>query len=109
MITPPKVLAEAGELRRSIHAATAFTPGMSSPRPCTRGVPDGVADFRPRGVLVAHMADHQDSVNSVCVSASRSSWLASASSDGTVRLWGAARDGVQIDKVCACICAYAQT
>jgi WD40 repeat protein len=73
--------------------------GIVSPRSQVRGVPEGLTDFKPRGVLVAHMAEHQHRVNSLAVSSSRSSWIASASSDGTVMLWGGSRDGVQIDKV----------
>ena len=83
-----------------LHAAASAAAGAASPRPDARGVAPGVSDFKPRGVLVAHLAEHQHAVNSLAVSASRSSWLASASADGTVRLWGAARDGVQLDKVC---------
>lgn len=60
---------------------------------------DATAGFKPRGVLVAHMAEHQHSINSLNVSQSHNSWLASASSDGSVKLWGCSREGVHIDKV----------
>ena len=46
------------------------------------------------------MAEHQHAVNSLAVSSSRCNWFASASSDGTVKLWGCAKEGVHIDKVC---------
>lgn len=49
---------------------------------------------------MAHMAEHQHAVNSLAVSSSRCNWFASASSDGTVKLWGCAKEGVHIDKVC---------
>lgn len=67
--------------------------------PQAQNVPDGVHDFAPRGVLVAHMAEHQHAINSLSVSHSRCNWFASASSDGTVKLWGCAKEGVHIDKV----------
>lgn len=70
--------------------------------PHGQSAPDGVHDFAPRGVLVAHMAEHQHAVNSLSVSHSRCNWFASASSDGTVKLWGCAKEGVHIDKVCMC-------
>lgn len=62
-------------------------------------MPDGIVDFAPRGVLVAHMAEHQHAVNSLAVSSNRCHWFASASSDGTVKLWGCGKEGVHIDKV----------
>lgn len=67
--------------------------------PAAQHVPDGISDFTPRGVLVAHMAEHQHSVNSLAVSRNRCHWFASASSDGTVKLWGCGKEGVHIDKV----------
>jgi WD40 repeat protein len=67
--------------------------------PRAQAVPEGLTDFGPRGVLVAHMAEHQHAVNSLSVSHSRCHWFASASSDGTVKLWGCAKEGVHIDKV----------
>lgn len=54
-----------------------------------------LTDFRPRGVLVAHMAEHQHCVNRLAV-CDASPIFASASSDGTVKLW----DRVRFDKVC---------
>jgi WD40 repeat protein len=60
---------------------------------------DATASFKPRGVLVAHMSEHQHSVNSLSVSQNLNSWLASASSDGSVKLWGCSREGIHIDKV----------
>jgi WD40 repeat protein len=47
------------------------------------------------------MAEHQHAVNSLSVSHSRCNWFASASSDGTVKLWGCAKEGAHIDKVCS--------
>lgn len=67
--------------------------------PAAQHVPDGIGDFMPRGVLVAHMAEHQHGVNGLSVSRSRCHWFASASSDGTVKLWGCGKEGAHIDKV----------
>ena len=72
----------------------------TSPVLTTPGLADHVEDFRPRGVLVAHFAEHLAAVSCVAVSRPKSAWLATASNDGTVKVWGAARDGVHLDKVC---------
>lgn len=44
------------------------------------------SSWRPRGVLIAHLQEHQRAVNEVAVS-SDNIFLASASDDGTVKIW----------------------
>ena len=42
--------------------------------------------WRPRGVLISHLAEHRRAVNKMCVS-SDTAFFASASDDGTVKVW----------------------
>ncbi|CAK9223943.1 unnamed protein product [Sphagnum troendelagicum] len=48
------------------------------------------SSWRPRGVLIAHLQEHQRAVNDVAVSAD-SIFFASASDDGTVKIWDCRR------------------
>jgi phosphoinositide-3-kinase regulatory subunit 4 len=48
------------------------------------GAPE--SPWRPRGVLIAHLQEHQSAVNDVTVSADNI-FFASASDDGTVKIW----------------------
>ena len=48
------------------------------------------SSWRPRGVLVAHLQEHQRAVNEVAVS-NDNIFLASASDDGTVKIWDCRR------------------
>ncbi|CAK9875311.1 unnamed protein product [Sphagnum jensenii] len=48
------------------------------------------SSWRPRGVLIAHLQEHQCAVNDVAVSAD-SIFFASASDDGTVKIWDCRR------------------
>ncbi|XP_024396466.1 serine/threonine-protein kinase VPS15 isoform X3 [Physcomitrium patens] len=48
------------------------------------------SSWKPRGVLIAHLQEHQRAVNEVAVS-SDNVFLASASDDGTVKIWDCRR------------------
>jgi phosphoinositide-3-kinase regulatory subunit 4 len=52
------------------------------------GAPE--SPWRPRGVLIAHLQEHQRAVNDVTVSADNI-FFASASDDGTVKIWDCRR------------------
>lgn len=46
--------------------------------------------WRPRGVLVAHLAEHKKAVNQIAVAAN-GAFFATASSDETVKIWDCRR------------------
>ncbi|CAI5488645.1 unnamed protein product [Closterium sp. Naga37s-1] len=65
-------------------AAMALPPASPSPLSTT------AAAWRPRGVLVAQLHEHRAAVPALAV-APNSQWFASASHDGTVKVWDATR------------------
>ncbi|KAG0304462.1 Serine/threonine-protein kinase [Dissophora globulifera] len=48
------------------------------------------SQWRPKGTLVAHLAEHKASVNQICVSPDHN-FFASCSDDGSVKIWDTAR------------------
>ncbi|CAI5491360.1 unnamed protein product [Closterium sp. Naga37s-1] len=67
-------------------AAMALPPASPSPLSTTAAA----AAWRPRGVLVAQLHEHRAAVPALAV-APNSQWFASASHDGTVKVWDATR------------------
>lgn len=59
---------------------TSYVPGAPG-----TGFDSSGATWRPRGVLVAHLAEHRQAVNQLAIANSRS-FFVSASSDGTVKV-----------------------
>ncbi|KAG9284442.1 hypothetical protein G9A89_023699 [Geosiphon pyriformis] len=49
-----------------------------------------IVNWRPEGTLVAHLTEHKATINQICVSPDHS-FFASASDDGTIKIWDCAR------------------
>lgn len=48
------------------------------------------SQWRPKGTLVAHLAEHKAAVNQVCISPDHN-FFVSCSDDGSVKIWDTAR------------------
>lgn len=75
---PSSTAEHGGGVKGAVAAAvtTGISPGMGS----------GTAEWRPRGVLIAHLQEHRRAVNALAVAPSNVFFL-SASDDGAVKVW----------------------
>jgi serine/threonine protein kinase/WD40 repeat protein len=80
--------------------STSFLVPSSGPAPCSLDR----SPWRPRGSLVAHLAEHSRAVNAIAVPAS-GRFFATASSDGIARVWDAV--GLERDASARSRAAYA--
>ncbi|KAJ3062781.1 Serine/threonine-protein kinase [Podochytrium sp. JEL0797] len=59
-------------------------------RPNAGGSGSDLKSWRPKGILAAHLTEHRASVNQICVAPDHS-FFASASDDGTIKIWDCRR------------------
>ncbi|KAH8939348.1 hypothetical protein BDL97_15G033100 [Sphagnum fallax] len=89
LASPSHMVSAGGKSGEAAPVSTDASIGVAGiPFLSSSGAPE--SPWRPRGVLIAHLQEHQGAVNDVTVSADNI-FFASASDDGTVKIWDCRR------------------
>ncbi|CAK9205930.1 unnamed protein product [Sphagnum troendelagicum] len=89
LASPSHMVSAGGKSGEAAPVSTDASIGVAGiPFLSSSGAPE--SPWRPRGVLIAHLQEHQRAVNDVTVSADNI-FFASASDDGTVKIWDCRR------------------
>lgn len=83
------ILREPADLQQAA-VSPAVEAAIHTRLPTSEVLASNSTSWRPRGLLVAHLAEHKKAVNRVVV-ASNAAFFASASDDKTVKIWDSRR------------------